>query len=162
MKGLKSLLAVAMLTAVTTAGAVDKLIHVRAAVPQTVDIMDVNTGAVLTDILIGYDHTTGLKSKEIDIHIVTNDIANGVKITLVDDLVLRALNRPQIPMTVELNQSKLAMGQPVELTGKQIMSGPTAQNQKLTLKADVSVPKVLASGNYDGILRLLLEKGTQP
>lgn len=176
MKLLKIAAATAALLASTSAFAVQKDITVVADVDTTLELLQADGSALPQTVRMNYipgaaadaqapAQKGGLQQVEIMTKILTNDVTKPVQVKLANAVVLAPMTNPSgptVPLTVMYNQVDLKT--PLKLDAATIFPASVttgagaSQSMPLTIKQ--TTPGSLPSGNYQGVVSLLVTQTT--
>ncbi|HAS1024750.1 MULTISPECIES: CS1 type fimbrial major subunit [Enterobacter cloacae complex] len=160
-KLIKPLMIVAAMTASLNAMAVQKDITVNASVDSQLDMTQADNTPLPSSIDMQYLPGSGLVSYRLNTKIWSNSATSNVKVRLLSAAKLTNTDGDQnVPMTVMLGDKTLNTTDAV-FTGAELFPSTTANGSAvLPLIISQTTKGVLKSGQYSGVVSLMLTQAT--
>ncbi|WP_253377842.1 CS1 type fimbrial major subunit [unidentified bacterial endosymbiont] len=160
----KSLVALAMVSVMGPAMAVQKDITVTANVDAALDMTQVDNSALPKSVDMQYIPGTGLIPYQLQTKIWANDATKDVMMQLTSDAVLvNSLGGDTVPMTVSWGGEALSTTA-VTLKANELFPDPTTAlktgSMAKTLQIAQATQETLATGTYQGVVSLYLYQNT--
>lgn len=160
----KSLLALAMVSVMGSAMAVQKDITVTANVDAALDMTQVDNSALPKNVDMQYIPGTGLVPYQLQTKIWANDTAKDVMMQLTSDAVLvNSLGGSTVPMSVTWGGEQLSTT-PATLKATELFPNPDTALQTgsvaKTLQIAQATQEPLATGTYQGVVSIYLNQAT--
>lgn len=156
----KSLLALAMVSVMGSAMAVQKDITVTATVDAALDMTQVDNSALPKNVDLQYIPGTGLVPYQLQTKIWANDVTKDVMMQLTSDAVLvNSLGGVTVPMTVSWGGEELSTTA-ITLSAKELFPDSTTALQTgsvaKTLQIAQAKQETLGTGTYQGVVSIYL------
>lgn len=156
----KSLLALAMVSVMGSAMAVQKDITVTANVDAALDMTQFDNSALPKNVDMQYIPGTGLAPYQLQTKIWANDVTKDVMMQLTSDAVLvNSLGGATVPMTVSWGGQDLSTTA-ITLNASELFPDPSTAlqtgSQARTLKIAQAKQETLATGTYQGVVSIYL------
>ncbi|EAN4330542.1 fimbrial protein [Salmonella enterica] len=156
----KSLLALAMVSVMGSAMAVQKDITVTANVDAALDMTQVDNSALPKNVDMQYIPGTGLVPYQLQTKIWANDVTKDVMMQLTSDAVLvNSLGGTTVPMTVSWGGEALSTTA-VTLAASELFPDPSTAPKTgsvaKTLQIAQTNQETLATGTYQGVVSIYL------
>lgn len=162
-KLIKPLMIAAAMTTSVSVFAIQKDITVNASVDSQLDMTQADNTPLPASIEMQYLPGRGLESYRLNTKIWSNSATSNVKVRLVSAAKLANTEGNQtVPMTIKLGDKTLTTTD-VEYTGAELFPG-SIENGSAVLPLNISqtTKGILQTGQYSGVVSLMLTQATTP